>query len=168
MSMMPFFYPGQSVPGMFSNTQGIPGLSPPFAPNAQCEPPLPIQATGTPNHTTPSSSESCTPTASIDSVEIVSWLLYLDGHKIRSKDEICFSAYGQGFTRNGFIWISQLTSRFVTPEKLVEWLGIEIGHAILILQYLEQDIDAIKAGTLVIPAIGDDEIFELGDDLSCE
>lgn len=138
MPMMPLFYPGQSLPGTFPNTQHMPPTDPTQAP--------------TPNHATPTGSS-----VSADTVDITSWLCYLDNHEKRGRDHgICFSAYAPTFVNNGFYRISQLTSRYVTPEKLVEWLGIDIGRAILILQYLEYDIEAIKAGTLIIPAVDDD------------
>jgi hypothetical protein len=147
MPMMPFFpgYPGQSLP--FPNAPGPqpPGPTPAVTPAT-------IPSTAEPNKA-----------AYIDvMVDITSWLRYLDDSETRSRDDLCFSAYGQVFVRNGFHRISQLTSHYVTPEKLVEWLDIDIGHAILILQYLEHDIDAIKRGTLVIPTVNDDGT--LGDD----
>jgi hypothetical protein len=83
--------------------------------------------------------------------DVVSWCQYLDGHKTRSKDNIVFAPYGDVLKKKGFIRITQLTLEFFSLKDLQGWLGIEVGTAILIMQYAKADIEAIKAGTLVFP-----------------
>jgi hypothetical protein len=70
---------------------------------------------------------------------------------MRNKDDIVFAPYGDVLKKKGFIRITQLTLDFFSLKDLQEWLGIEVGTAILIMQYAKADIEAIKAGTLVFP-----------------
>ena len=47
---------------------------------------------------------------------------------------------------------SQLTLEFLSMKDWQELLGVEMGTAVLIMQYAKADVEAIKTGTLVFPA----------------
>jgi hypothetical protein len=123
-SMPPFYYPGAAQPG--------PGGGYQFPPTQAA--PATIQAVAP--HSAP---------------DVTSWFCSLDKHSQRNGDGIYFSPYGEILKNKGFIRITQLTLDFVSLKDLQEWLGIEIGTAILIMQYAKEDAEAIKAGTYIFP-----------------
>jgi hypothetical protein len=132
MAPMPpaFYYPGQSIPG-----HGY--QFPQFSPPANAAAPMTNQVAKAPD--------------TVEYPDVVHWFRFLDGHEVRRKDGIEFSPYGVLLKSKGFLRITQLTLDFFTLKDLQEWLSIEIGTAVLIMQYAKEDIDAIKAGHLVIP-----------------
>lgn len=87
---------------------------------------------------------------SIEYPEIPKWFRYLDNHKIRNKDGIVFSSFGDTLSDKGFFRISQLSPEYVSLEDLEGWLHINRGTAILIMQYAAQDRDAVQRGQLII------------------
>jgi hypothetical protein len=107
-------------------------------------PPLPVAPA---NHTQAGGSD-VTPIAYPD---MVSWFRSLDEHEGRNKDGINFSPFGAVLKAKGFLRITQLTRDLVGLKDLQEWLGIEVGTAVLILQYAKEDIDAVKAGKWLPP-----------------
>jgi len=82
---------------------------------------------------------------------VTRWFHFLDEHEERRKDGIGFAAFGDVLKNKGFLRITQLTLDFITLKDLQDWLGIEVGTAILIMQYAKDDIESIKAGRLIIP-----------------
>lgn len=82
--------------------------------------------------------------------EIIQWFCYLDDYNNQNKDNITFSLYGTVLQSIGFIHISQLPD-FIALKDLKEWLGIEVGMAILIMQYVRDDIEVLKDGMWVFP-----------------
>lgn len=87
--------------------------------------------------------------ATADIREIVHWFKYLDQHDERNKDGITFAPYGPILREKGFRWLSHLSQDYVKPSDLVELLGIRFGTAVLIMQYAEQDLEAVNAGHLL-------------------
>jgi hypothetical protein len=83
--------------------------------------------------------------------DVVAWFAYLDQHEEHSKDGIVFAPYGVRLKAKGFLRISQLTLEFIQLEDLQDWLGIEVGTAILIMQYAKEDLVAIKSQKWVFP-----------------
>ena len=81
-----------------------------------------------------------------DDPDIVKWCSFLDCHEERNKDGITYLTFGPILKQKGFFRLSQLMSSWVRPEALQSWLGIEIGVAILILEYARQDLEAVRAG----------------------
>jgi hypothetical protein len=81
----------------------------------------------------------------------ITWCQYLDSHSARNQDGITFKPLGVLLKQKGFVRISLLTSGLVDVMNLHTWLGIEVGTAILILQYAKADMIAINAGTLFFP-----------------
>ncbi|KIK26840.1 hypothetical protein PISMIDRAFT_94059 [Pisolithus microcarpus 441] len=51
----------------------------------------------------------------------------------------------------GFIRISQLSPDFVKLSDLQEWLRIDVGTAILIMQYAKEDLEVVKSGRWILP-----------------
>ena len=101
----------------------------------------------------PGPAPSPNPSASNDhDIEIISWLSYLDRHERRNKDGLWFSTYGPTLKDKGFIRVSQLVCKYVEPSVLQECLDINIGTAILIMQYAAQDLEAVRSGRLVLPS----------------
>jgi hypothetical protein len=82
--------------------------------------------------------------------EVTRWFQFLDEHAERSKDGIHFAQYGAVLKGKGFLRIKQLTLDFFTLKDLQDWLSIDVGTAILIMQYAQEDMDAIKAGRRVL------------------
>ncbi len=97
----------------------------------------------------PQATNSC-PSA-VEYPEVTRWFHFLDEHEERRKDGIGFAAFGDVLKNKGFLRITQLTLDFITLKDLQDWLGIEVGTAILIMQYAKDDIESIKAGRLIIP-----------------
>jgi len=87
----------------------------------------------------------------IEYPEVTRWFHFLDEHEERSKDGIHFQPFGEVLKRKGFLRITQLTLDFIMLKDLQDWLGIDVGTAILIMQYAKEDVEDIKAGNLVIP-----------------
>jgi hypothetical protein len=98
-----------------------------------------------------SSTKSVTHSASFEIPDIVQWFCYLDKDDRRNQDGIIFSPYGINLKAKGFIRLSQLTLEFFKLSDLQDWLGIEVGTAILIMQYAKEDLDAIKSGRWTFP-----------------
>jgi hypothetical protein len=86
-----------------------------------------------------------------DYPDIVTWCQYLDSHNGRNQDGIVFAPFGASLKKKGFVRITQLTSDFVCLKDLQEWLDIEVGTAILIMQYAKADVQAIDGGRLFFP-----------------
>jgi hypothetical protein len=86
-----------------------------------------------------------------DYPDIITWCQYLDSHKGRNQDGIIFAQFGALLKNKGFVRITQLTLDFVGLKDLQGWLGIEVGTAILIMQYAKMDVWAIDEGRLYFP-----------------
>jgi hypothetical protein len=99
-------------------------------------------------HTTSASSQEKSPR---DYPDIVTWCQYLDGHKERNQDGIVFGPFGNLLKKKGFIRVTQLTSGFVGLKDLQGWLDIEVGTAILTMEYAKIDVQAIDTGRLFFP-----------------
>jgi hypothetical protein len=91
------------------------------------------------------------PTRSIIYPEIECWFQYQDSNAPRNKDNIVFAPYGTALKSKGFRRINQLTPKFVSLADLQEWLGIDVGTAILIMQYVSDDVAALESGSWVFP-----------------
>jgi hypothetical protein len=89
--------------------------------------------------------------SSRDYPDIMTWCQYLDSHNGRNQDGIIFESFGALLKKKGFVRITQLTSGFVDLRNLQEWLGVEFGTAILIMQYAKMDVQAIDEGKLFFP-----------------
>lgn len=93
-----------------------------------------------------------------DYPDIVTWCQYLDSHKGRNQDGVVFAPFGALLKNKGFVRLTQLTSDFVGLKDLQGWLGIEVGTAILIMQYAKTDVRAIDEGRLFFPRRQDKSI----------
>lgn len=122
MPMPPFYYQGPGPFGGHPFSQYQPG--PPMPPNQVAAP----------------------DPARIKYPEITHWFRLLDEHKERNKDGIKFEPLGAVLKAKGFLRITQLTLDFVSLKDLQDWLRIEVGTAILIMQYAREDVDDIKSG----------------------
>jgi hypothetical protein len=80
-----------------------------------------------------------------DVPKIRAWLDYCDRHPERQGED--FGAHGDRFDEEGYRRISQLTGERISVEKLSKWLGIGKGTADLLIQYAEEDMELVKAGT---------------------
>lgn len=86
-----------------------------------------------------------------DYPDIITWCQYLDSHDDRNQDGVVFEPFGTILKQKGFVRITQLISSFVHIKDLQNWLGIEVGTAILIMDYAKTDVDAINTGKLFFP-----------------
>jgi hypothetical protein len=123
-----FFYPGQ-------------GGFPPYSATAPATPAL-APATSTTNPF---------PKTSAVYPDVEYWFRFLDKHEHRNKYGISFAQYGAILKNHGFLCINQLVSKFVSLDNIQEWLGIKVGTAILIMQYVAEDIATIESGSWVFP-----------------
>lgn len=90
--------------------------------------------------------QSSAPLASItDNPDIVSWFASLDHNEKRDTGGVSFAPFGHILREKGFLRLSQLTPKFVQLQDLQAWLGIEVGTAILIMQYAEEDLSAARS-----------------------
>ena len=76
---------------------------------------------------------------------IVIWFSYLGQHEEHNKDGISFAMLEVRLEAKGFLCISQLTLNFIQQKDLQDWLGIEVGTTILIMQYEKEDVEALKS-----------------------
>jgi hypothetical protein len=77
--------------------------------------------------------------------KIGAWLMYCDRHPDRRGED--FSEHMGKFDQEGYRRINQLTRDRMSVEKLSDWLKIGKGTADLIIQYAEEDMELVKAGT---------------------
>ena len=119
------------------------------------------QVAGTQQHTIPpntvlpahsSSSQSrLTSPVLMASVPLISnWLTHLDQHPERNQDGVVFVPFGPIFKEKGFVRLSQLASKHVSISNLQAWLGVTTGIAVSIKDYADEDLEAVRAGKLVI------------------
>lgn len=126
----PIYYHGQAMPhGAFQSQY----------------PPVPM-----PNPQVPITQAPAPPRMPVEYPDVTRWFRFLDEHEERNKDGILFAPYGPVLKEKGFRRITQLTGDFIRLENLQEWLGVNVGTAILIMQYAKHDVDEIKAGRLII------------------
>lgn len=92
-------------------------------------------------------------TAAMDSSQasLIDWCKYLDCCEERTKFGVTFSPLGPILAENGFVSLLQLDSNIFTARDLAELLGIKVGHAVVMYKFQDADVEAIKAGKLVIP-----------------
>ena len=88
-------------------------------------------------------------------IEIIPWFSFLDRDQRSKDDDTRYSLFGAVLRRRGFLRISQLTSEFVKLTELEDWLGVERGIAILIMQYARMDLAAVRSGHWVFPGESD-------------
>jgi hypothetical protein len=86
-----------------------------------------------------------------DYPDIITWCRYLDSHNDRNQDGVIFEPLSIALKKKGFVRITQLVSTFIDLKDLQNWLGIEVGTAILIMDYAKADVNAINAGKLFFP-----------------
>ena len=58
--------------------------------------------------------------------------------------------FGLIFKEKGFVRLSQLASKHVSISNLQAWLGVTMGIAVSIEDYADEDLEAVRAGKLVI------------------
>ena len=138
-------------PGMYGYPQGpVPMPLPWGYPSGM---PLPGQYFGTQPPTMNSMPTATSNAAPIVFPDIAAWFSYLDQHEDRNKDGLIFAPYGVTLKSKGFLRLSQLTSEYIQLKDLQEWLGIEVGMAILIMQYAKEDLEALKSWKWAFPNI---------------
>ena len=89
--------------------------------------------------------------------ELVEWFAYLDMHGGRNQDGIVYADFGPVLKGKGFYRLNHLSRKYIELSDLQTWLGIEVGTAINIFEYAEEDLAAAKAGTLVLPCFDLDD-----------
>ncbi|KIK76600.1 hypothetical protein PAXRUDRAFT_781116 [Paxillus rubicundulus Ve08.2h10] len=71
-------------------------------------------------------------------------------HTERSQDGVNYSQFEGILQEKGFTRLSQFTSKHVTASDLQQWLGVRIGTAVNMKDYADDDLEAVRAGNLVI------------------
>lgn len=99
------------------------------------------------------------PGAKIDYPKIPAWLKHCDNHPDRGDERFFMHAWK--FEQEGYRRINQLTGERTTVEKLSQWLDIGKGTADLLIQYAEEDVALVKAGTFLM-ILGDGSDAEEG------
>ncbi|KAF9228235.1 hypothetical protein BS17DRAFT_773316, partial [Gyrodon lividus] len=91
-----------------------------------------------------------TPTDSgIEIPEIIPWFNSLEQHVKKNPCGVKFGDFGPELDAKGFVQISQLSHDYMLTQVLQDLLRIEMGTAILILQHVEADLQAISSGRSV-------------------
>ncbi|KIO09797.1 hypothetical protein M404DRAFT_930370, partial [Pisolithus tinctorius Marx 270] len=99
-----------------------------------------------PHDPTLTSSPSTSSSPPLPPTDIILWFSSLDLNEQQNADGVTFAPFGHMLVKKGFVCISQLTPTFVKLQDLQVWLGIEVGTAILIMQYAEEDWNAVRSG----------------------
>ena len=89
-------------------------------------------------------------------IKVIPWFSFLDRDQRSKDDDTCYSLFGAVLRRRRFLRISQLTSEFIKLTELEDWLGVERGIAILIMQYARMDLAAVRSGHWIFPGESDD------------
>jgi hypothetical protein len=110
---------------------------PPPLPGMNVPPPVPNLTPAAPQQS-----------SNVEYPQIGTWLMYCDRHPARSGEN--FNAYAQKFSDEGYRRINQLIGARISVEKLATWLGIGKGTADLLIQYAEEDVELVKAGSFVM------------------
>ncbi|KIJ19499.1 hypothetical protein PAXINDRAFT_153417 [Paxillus involutus ATCC 200175] len=71
-------------------------------------------------------------------------------HTERSQDGVNYSQFEGILQEKGFTCLSQLASKHVTASDPQQWLGVTVGTAVNMKDYADDDLEAVKAGNLVI------------------
>jgi hypothetical protein len=108
-----------------------------------------------PTQVQPAPAPAPAPNVTVQCPKITDWLRYCDEHPDRCGEG--FSEHQPKFDREGFRRINQLTGSRVSVEKLSEWLSIGKGTADLLIQYAEEDMERVRAGTfsMALVDVGD-------------
>ncbi|KAI9572444.1 hypothetical protein HD554DRAFT_2036032 [Boletus coccyginus] len=85
-------------------------------------------------------------------VRLIEWFSYLDTHGGRNKNGVVYSQFGPVLRAKGFSHLNHLSHKYIQLSDLEDWLGIEVGTVIDIFEYAEEDLEAARAGTLVLPS----------------
>jgi len=124
----------------------------PWYPQAQVPLPTPGSAPPTLNPAHPTLSPALpVPKKQVkasDCPKIATWLNYCDNHPDRCGE--AFTLYAPKFEEEGWRHIHQLTGDCISVEKLSDWLGIGKGTADLLIRYVEEDMELIRAGTFTM------------------
>ncbi|KAI6027238.1 hypothetical protein EDC04DRAFT_2899248 [Pisolithus marmoratus] len=83
--------------------------------------------------------------------KVVPWFNYLEQHEKGPPCGVKFGDFGPMLDAKGFVHILQLLHDYISVGVLQGLLGIEMGTAILILQYVEADLQVISTGRSVLP-----------------
>ncbi|KIK20206.1 hypothetical protein PISMIDRAFT_13167 [Pisolithus microcarpus 441] len=105
----------------------------------------PIWPTNTPPQTPFDAPPSSSSTSVADIPNVIDWFAYLDRHEQQNKDRIMFSPFRMMLWEKGFIQISQLSPDFVKLSDLQDWLRVDVGTAILIMQYAKEDLEVVNS-----------------------
>ena len=78
-----------------------------------------------------------------DTPDIIAWFAFLDHDEQCGINGVNFASYGPVLKENGYLHLYQLGLDSVRPSDLQE-LGIKAGLAVLILDYVKQDLKAMR------------------------
>lgn len=82
--------------------------------------------------------------------EIIPWFNSLEQRMKKPPCGVKLGDFGPELDARGFVHISQLSHNYISTQVLQDMLKIEMGIAILILQYVDADLRAICLGTSVV------------------
>ena len=88
-----------------------------------------------------------------DSLRVTPWLKYCDRHPNCYRDPL--SDYAQKFNQEEYHCIDQLTSNWVSVEKLASWVKIGTGIAELVIRYTSKDMLLVNVGQFLMMLPGD-------------
>jgi hypothetical protein len=78
------------------------------------------------------------------SVEIEQWFQEFEDNPLRNAKGLKFSEFGRKLKSQGFTQITQLSRNFITIPELQDVLKIDMGTAIFILDYAQEDVRRFK------------------------
>ena len=86
-----------------------------------------------------------------DIPDVIDWFAYLDKHEQWNCDGVTYEQFGPILKSHGFVRISQLISEFLPVPELQKLLNVKLGTVVQILDYIREDLHAIRSGKLVFP-----------------
>ncbi|KAG9309056.1 hypothetical protein JVU11DRAFT_11094 [Chiua virens] len=86
----------------------------------------------------------------MDAPDIISWFKSLDCHPKRKRNNLSYAPFGPVLQKKGFEFLFQLDQKYIPLKDLQDLLTIEVGTAILIMQYASWDLAALRAGKLML------------------
>ena len=101
------------------------------------------------NPAVPPTTKSIDPMLSLP--DVASWFKFTAKRVKKSPSGVDWVELGLKLESEGFINISQISTKWIEVSKLQQMLGIRLGTAIFIFERIERDIQAIQAGRLIIP-----------------
>ena len=82
----------------------------------------------------------------IETLEIEYWFQVLEDDKAHNQCGLNFTDHGRVLKQNSFQCVTQLSHNIISIKDLQEWLNIDAGAAAFIMEYAQEEHQAILRG----------------------